>query len=246
MSPTPSDTDESVPTSAEDGTDQAVTDSNITPEARVAVLEGQNRELHDRILRLAAEFENWKKRARKEQDEASARGREALLKEILPVLDNLERALKAAPEQDPVAIGVRLVDKQLLGALEKFERQALLGGRPAVRSESPRGDPAGRVRRGHAGLGRDRVRTGLHDREPPAARRHGRRRQAARVEHGRGVRWRGRTRELVSGRIGASSRHRSRDHQLVRRLPRWRRPVVIPNSEGSRTTPSIVAFAASR
>ncbi len=92
-----------------------------TPEARVATLEGQNRELHDRMLRLAAEFENWKKRSRREQEEASMRGREALLKEILPALDNLERALKAAPEKDPVAVGVRLVDKQLLGALEKFE-----------------------------------------------------------------------------------------------------------------------------
>ena len=92
-----------------------------TPELRVATLENEKREVHDRFLRLAAEFENWKKRARREQDEAATRGREALLKELLPALDNLERALQAAPEKDPVAVGVRLVDKQVMSALEKFE-----------------------------------------------------------------------------------------------------------------------------
>ena len=92
-----------------------------TPELRIATLEADKREVHDRFLRLAAEFENWKKRARREQDEAATRGREALLKELLPALDNLERALQAAPEKDPVAVGVRLVDKQVMSALEKFE-----------------------------------------------------------------------------------------------------------------------------
>src|SRR5262249_2481809 len=39
---------------------------------------------------------------------------------ILPVIDNLERALKHAPEGDPLSQGVKMVEKQLLGALEKF------------------------------------------------------------------------------------------------------------------------------
>ncbi len=88
---------------------------------RVAALEAEKRDLHDRLLRIAAEFENWKKRAKREQDEAGTRGREALLRDLLPALDNLERALKAAPEKDPVAVGVRLVDKQITAALEKFD-----------------------------------------------------------------------------------------------------------------------------
>jgi molecular chaperone GrpE len=92
-----------------------------TPETRIATLEAEKRDVHDRFLRLAAEFENWKKRSRREQEEASSRGREQLLKELLPALDNLERALKAAPEKDQVAIGVRLVDKQIMAALEKFD-----------------------------------------------------------------------------------------------------------------------------
>src|SRR5437868_10672752 len=83
-------------------------------------LEREKRELHDRLLRTAAEFENFKKRAKKEMDDAATRGREQLLKELLPALDNLERALKHAAEGDPLAVGVKSTEKQLLQALEKF------------------------------------------------------------------------------------------------------------------------------
>ena len=83
-------------------------------------LEKDKRELHDRLLRTAAEFENFKKRVKKEADEAATRGREQLLKELLPAMDNLERALKHAPPGDPLAVGVQQTEKQLLQALEKF------------------------------------------------------------------------------------------------------------------------------
>jgi molecular chaperone GrpE len=83
-------------------------------------LEQEKRELHDRLLRTAAEFENFKRRSKKEIDDAATRGREQLLKELLPALDNLERALKHAPAGDPLAIGVQQTEKQLLQALEKF------------------------------------------------------------------------------------------------------------------------------
>src|SRR3954466_13326998 len=83
-------------------------------------LEQEKRELHDRLLRTAAEFENFKKRAKKETDDAATRGREQLLKELLPAIDNLERALKHAPQGDPLAVGIIQTEKQLLQALEKF------------------------------------------------------------------------------------------------------------------------------
>jgi len=83
-------------------------------------LEKEKRELHDRLLRTAAEFENFKKRTKKETEEASTRGREQLLKELLPALDNLERALKHAPAGDPLTVGIQQTEKQLLQALEKF------------------------------------------------------------------------------------------------------------------------------
>lgn len=113
------------PTEPAENIDVVVEDreASDSAESRVATLETQNRELHDRLLRLAADFENWKKRAKREQDESSRKGREVLVKELLPALDNLERALKAAPEKDPLAVGVALVDKQILSILEKFEVQ---------------------------------------------------------------------------------------------------------------------------
>src|SRR2546423_1026531 len=67
------------------------------PGERIETLEAEKRDLHDRMLRTAAEFENYKRRAKKEMDEASAKGREQLLRELLPAMDNLERALKHAP-----------------------------------------------------------------------------------------------------------------------------------------------------
>jgi molecular chaperone GrpE len=83
-------------------------------------LEQEKRELHDRLLRTAAEFENFKKRSKKESDDAATRGREQLLKELLPALDNLERALKHAAPGDPLTVGLIQTEKQLLQALEKF------------------------------------------------------------------------------------------------------------------------------
>ncbi len=92
-----------------------------TPEQAVARLEGDNKNLQDRLLRLAAEFENWKKRAKKEMDDAAPRARDNLAKELLPVLDNLSRAIAHANTEDPLAVGVRMVEKQLLASLEKFQ-----------------------------------------------------------------------------------------------------------------------------
>jgi molecular chaperone GrpE len=83
-------------------------------------IEQEKRELHDRLLRTAAEFENFKRRSKKEMDDAATRGREQLLKELLPALDNLDRALKHAPPADPLTIGIQQTEKQLLQALEKF------------------------------------------------------------------------------------------------------------------------------
>jgi molecular chaperone GrpE len=90
-----------------------------SPEERLAQLTRERDELHDRLLRTAAEFDNWKKRAKKEVDDAQSRGRETLLKELLPVFDNLERALKHAAADDPLATGVQMVEKQLMSVLDK-------------------------------------------------------------------------------------------------------------------------------
>jgi molecular chaperone GrpE len=79
------------------------------------------KDTHERLLRVAAEFDNFKKRASKERDDAQKFGNERLLKDFLPVADNLERALDHAEEHDlrQVIEGVKLVQKLLESALAK-------------------------------------------------------------------------------------------------------------------------------
>jgi molecular chaperone GrpE len=94
-----------------------------TLEQRVTRLEREKSETHDRMLRVAADFENYKRRAKRDVDDATFRAKEQVLREVLPVLDNLDRALQATSRGGTVealAQGVKLVEKQLLGGLEKF------------------------------------------------------------------------------------------------------------------------------
>ena len=82
---------------------------------------------------------------RRRSDDAATRGREQLLKEILPALDNLERALKHAPrERSARRRRAAMVEKQLLAGAREVRRHALLGGGQAVRSVAARRHPAGR------------------------------------------------------------------------------------------------------
>ncbi|MEZ4301872.1 MAG: nucleotide exchange factor GrpE [Polyangiaceae bacterium] len=79
--------------------------------------------MRDQLLRTAADFDNFRKRARREQDDAHKRGQQQVLKDLLPVFDNLERAAQhadTATDVKPVAEGVRMVIKQFEGALEKL------------------------------------------------------------------------------------------------------------------------------
>jgi molecular chaperone GrpE len=72
-------------------------------------------------LRLAADFDNYRKRVVREQAEFLTRANERLVKELLPVLDDLGRALIAADqhEEAQLAEGVQLVHRQLSGLLER-------------------------------------------------------------------------------------------------------------------------------
>lgn len=84
--------------------------------------------LQDKYLRLAAEFENYKRLAQREQREVSRFANENILKELLPVLDNLERAIqcsKDSQERDGLLQGVELTLKQFLETLTKFGVRAV-------------------------------------------------------------------------------------------------------------------------
>jgi len=87
------------------------------------------REEHERVLRAAADLDNYKKRAAKEKEELQRFAAERLVKDLLPAVDNLERALRAAPEGEPLTGGVRMVLKLLEGALSRHgaEGQSALG-----------------------------------------------------------------------------------------------------------------------
>ena len=96
------------------------------PEERLASLAAERDEIRDRMLRIAADFENWKKRARKEQSDAVAQAREAVLRDMLEVADNLERASAQAPGNgvvDGAAVlkGVSLVLRLFQQKLERYE-----------------------------------------------------------------------------------------------------------------------------
>ncbi len=80
------------------------------------------KDTHERLLRSAAEFDNFKKRAQREKEDTQKFGSEKLLKDFLPVMDNLERALDHAEQHDlkQVIEGVRLVQKLFESTLAKY------------------------------------------------------------------------------------------------------------------------------
>ena len=81
----------------------------------------EKEELRDRMLRLAAEFDNYKKRAAAEMDKAKDIGRAELLKGLLPVLDDFELALEVAnPEKENVfSKGIEMVYSNFIEVLKK-------------------------------------------------------------------------------------------------------------------------------
>jgi molecular chaperone GrpE len=90
-------------------------------EERVALLESERDEAVDHLKRVAADFDNYRKRVARDQESLAARAHERLVKELLPVLDNLERALEAGEqhEEAKLAEGVALVARELRAALER-------------------------------------------------------------------------------------------------------------------------------
>jgi molecular chaperone GrpE len=85
--------------------------------------EREFKELYDRHIRAVADFENYKRRALKDQAEFSKFANEKLLKELLPVVDNLERAITSSRETRDISKlieGVELIKKQFLDVLSKF------------------------------------------------------------------------------------------------------------------------------
>jgi molecular chaperone GrpE len=98
----------------------------------VSALEQQLTEQHERYVRLAADFENFKKRATQEIEKKAAAQKEALLRDLLPVIDNLDRALaNSAPGlNDPLRQGVEMTFRQFIQMMREhgFEARDDIGG----------------------------------------------------------------------------------------------------------------------
>jgi len=92
-------------------------------EAKIATLEKDKKDNWDRYLRAAADLENLRKRSRRELEDARYDAKIKTLKEMLPVVDNLERAIEHASSQgkDPIVEGVQLVLRQFQTAFERLD-----------------------------------------------------------------------------------------------------------------------------
>ena len=75
--------------------------------------------LQDRLLRTAAEFDNYRKRMDRERRDLADHAAGEAIKDLLPIIDNLERALQASAQDDPLRKGVELIHKQMLEMLRK-------------------------------------------------------------------------------------------------------------------------------
>jgi len=98
-------------------------------EERLAAAETALAEEKERFVRLYAEFENYKKRSAREIKDYRKYANETLIRELLPIVDNLERALQssgaAAGDANCIIQGVEMTLKEILRALEKFHVQPI-------------------------------------------------------------------------------------------------------------------------
>ncbi len=93
-------------------------------EAKLSAKEEESKEAHDRLLRVSADYENYKKRSAREMEDFRKYANQSLLKEMLSVVDNLELAINVAQEEknsDKKLIeGLNLTRNEMLRVFEKF------------------------------------------------------------------------------------------------------------------------------
>jgi len=123
----------------QDTMDETASEETAAAEADpLAELQAERDKLRDQVVRATADFENYRRRARKETEDAKNRGKEDALRELLPVFDNLERAVSASDgtaDLASVVEGVRMV-------LKLFEDTAQRMGLERVPGVGERFDPS--------------------------------------------------------------------------------------------------------
>jgi len=93
-------------------------------EAKIEAAAQEAKDNHDRLLRVSADFENYKKRSAREMEGLRKFANESLIKEMLPVVDNLERAIDSSNNnggtKNSIVEGVDMTLMEILKILEKF------------------------------------------------------------------------------------------------------------------------------
>jgi molecular chaperone GrpE len=98
---------------------------------QVEALRRERDDLRDQLLRKRAEFENYRKRVERDREQSATDATAAVLKDVIPTIDNLDRALEATGAESTVRQGVELTRREFLGLLE----------RQGVKIEDPLGQP---------------------------------------------------------------------------------------------------------
>jgi molecular chaperone GrpE len=123
----------SAPVENNEERESTIENPELLVEHDIDLLRRDAEENRDRLLRLAAEFDNYKKRMERERDNILKYAGENILRELLTTVDNLDRALEQGTDQsvdaqkklDGLLEGVNLTRKGLLSTLEKFNVKAI-------------------------------------------------------------------------------------------------------------------------
>ncbi len=115
------DQDKAVATSSDEDVDKEASARNEELKEELALKEKEVTANYDKYLRVVADLENYKKRSIREKADIIKYGKEDIIKDILPFVDNLDRALDHADSSDIQALkeGIRLIQEQLLSCLKK-------------------------------------------------------------------------------------------------------------------------------
>lgn len=113
----------------EEDTQEAVAEAEEqTPEEHIAELEKRVAELEDKNLRMMAEFDNYRRRTNREKLDLMATAGERIFTEMLPLVDDFERAVAAMDKTDDIEAvrkGIRLIQQKFIGFLDKQNVHAI-------------------------------------------------------------------------------------------------------------------------
>ncbi len=113
---------------AEDKQEAEAEAEEQTPEEHIAELEKRVAELEDKNLRMMAEFDNYRRRTNKEKLDLMATAGERIFTEMLPLVDDFERAVAAMDKTDDIEAvreGIRLIQQKFIGFLDKQNVHAI-------------------------------------------------------------------------------------------------------------------------